>query len=851
MGGIAIVARDGSGNVRGGAVKLAAMIALGAFLACAACASARTLNLTGTWQANYACEAGWCAGENFPATDVLTQAEGSNVVTGGNGIETIYGTLNGNTLEYKSSTGEGGYTSEGTLQVSANGLEWNGHLVDSNGTSGTYTAKREATTATITGRVVEFRELPVIGVMVQLTGTSDEGKEVTQTVNPAHTGEYEFEVPPGNYTVKATGEASGQNGGKVEVEHSGDVVGCNGSSEGATCKLAHLEAGAKAEANFKYDYCAAEERLTNGKPSTDCPIIFIPGFLGSRIFCGNDELWPNIPVVHFGEMYLEPDGVTDAGSPESCSGQAGPATGQLGIVKSAAGTDIYGKVLEFLNEIMTPSGAPVKPEEGAYAFPYDWRKSPAIATAALNHLVEHVLEETGATHVVLMAHSMGGLVLRNYLLNPDYADKVARAITLGTPYWGAPKAHTPLLASKSNEPKRELFGLDLFLSTENLQISARNMQGLFWLYPAEQYGPWLKVDNYPRSIRTLPQIGPKLSSGQIGPWIESLGGTPALLQKALAGHNEINGWNTNGVPYQVVVGSGMPTITEMEVSVPEFEPRQFVRVWFGAGDATVPERSATQGASEGAVSIAPASVPIAYVCGVEHMALTSNQMVQGLIESYLLRGGEVKTGAPCQATGVETEVDVVSRPEVATGSAVEASARVASAGSTMTLEKAAEEGLVQLIPNGSNMIVVTATEHPVTLLLNGKNVIFKVRPLKGSGRGEASTGPARYYGPLSGSITISSAGTVARDGKPAKTRRLHGAPHTVAHVQRRGRYYIVRLTARDSVPVAATWVRIGKQAARRYTRPLKLTKAQLRSLRFASVDIFGTWEHSERAPMPR
>ncbi len=117
---------------------LAIVMSVGIMLVSGA-ASASALNLTGTWTAVYHCEV-LCAGSEFPATDVLTQAEGSNVVTGSNGGESISGTLNGNTFSYRSETGS--YTSEATLTISADGNSWSGPLHDSNGTSGTYTATR-------------------------------------------------------------------------------------------------------------------------------------------------------------------------------------------------------------------------------------------------------------------------------------------------------------------------------------------------------------------------------------------------------------------------------------------------------------------------------------------------------------------------------------------------------------------------------------------------------------------------------------------------------------------------------------------------------------------------------------
>jgi hypothetical protein len=111
-------------------------------------AATRAPNLTGTWSAVYHCEAG-CAGGEFPATDTLSQVEGSNKVTGTNEGESISGTLTGNTLEFHSSTG--GYEANATLTVSTDGRSWSGPLRDSNGTSGTYTATKEAVGARLGG----------------------------------------------------------------------------------------------------------------------------------------------------------------------------------------------------------------------------------------------------------------------------------------------------------------------------------------------------------------------------------------------------------------------------------------------------------------------------------------------------------------------------------------------------------------------------------------------------------------------------------------------------------------------------------------------------------------------------
>ncbi|MTV40984.1 esterase/lipase family protein [Duganella radicis] len=54
--------------------------------------------------------------------------------------------------------------------------------------------------------------------------------------------------------------------------------------------------------------------------------------------------------------------------------------------------------------------------------------------------VERLRRETGSAQVILLAHSMGGLVARAYLRRHGDAD-IARVITLGTPHHGTALAH--------------------------------------------------------------------------------------------------------------------------------------------------------------------------------------------------------------------------------------------------------------------------------------------------------------------------------------------------------------------------------------------------------------------------
>lgn len=59
------------------------------------------------------------------------------------------------------------------------------------------------------------------------------------------------------------------------------------------------------------------------------------------------------------------------------------------------------------------------------------------AAGQLRDAVETVCRESGAPRVVLIAHSMGGLVCRAYLRHLDGTSRAAQVVTLGTPHQGS------------------------------------------------------------------------------------------------------------------------------------------------------------------------------------------------------------------------------------------------------------------------------------------------------------------------------------------------------------------------------------------------------------------------------
>jgi hypothetical protein len=651
------------------------------------------------------------------------------------------------------------------------------------------------------------------GVKVQLTGHDDAGTAVAQTITTDAAGHYSARVAPGTYNLQATGDPKDEAGGAWAA---GQCSAGTVADPFTTCAIAHLAGGTQATADFLYTPCGAANDLPPGTQPTGCPIIFIPGILGSVIQCSQKgSLWPRLPRNDFAEMLLRPDGLTNAGAPGSCNANATTQPGFDGVVDSVLGIDAYGSTLNFIRDL----------EPGrTYAYPYDWRQGADRAVEGLGNLIKQALKDSSAQKVVLMAHSMGGLVARSYIDDSTRAKQVARLISVGTPYNGAPKSLFALLEGDTDTP--EGGSLDLLVKAGDLQLAARNFEGLFWLYPSDAYGSWLTVG------RKL------LNDAGVERFVAALGATPALLERALAHHRTIDGFQTNRVDYQAMIGSGVPTVAQLSFSSGVNGVVSFGKATIGNGDGTVPLRSETQGAADGAKE--NHGVPLHYICGIAHADETGNPGVEARIKGFLLKGTD-PTGDidPCPVTGAIYRLyNTKGIVHVANPSAAP------KPGAPLTPEQAKRAGLADVTTLGESEMIVTDANHPVSIALPLGGAALTVQTFKGTKMSAAHGYPA-----ASGTVTLSQTGTVARKGKLLKPGRADTtAPKTVAHVRHHGKRVTVKLVAHDAGSgVAATWVQIGKAKAKRYKKPLTLTAKQLKTLHFSSVDRAGNLEVSRRA----
>jgi pimeloyl-ACP methyl ester carboxylesterase len=149
------------------------------------------------------------------------------------------------------------------------------------------------------------------------------------------------------------------------------------------------------------------------------PVVFVlPGIMGSQLTVDDVPVWMNIRELALGGLSLLQVASTSRIHPK-------------GLL-----TDGYGALCDHLNAT-----------HDVIAFPYDWRRSVDVSAKELRKRIEEVLPFAEAANqpIRLLAHSMGGLVVRMMLATPEGRatwDRMcrhagSRFIMLGTPNGGS------------------------------------------------------------------------------------------------------------------------------------------------------------------------------------------------------------------------------------------------------------------------------------------------------------------------------------------------------------------------------------------------------------------------------
>ena len=117
-----------------------------------------------------------------------------------------------------------------------------------------------------------------------------------------------------------------------------------------------------------------------------------------------------------------------------------------------------------------------------YCAGYDFRQDNGDSAATLARVVNKALAECDHDKVILICHSMGGLVARHYARTN--ADKVQAVFLVGSPSFGAPESYL-YLKSFHNKILATILGYPTLAGAQ--KFSRENMPAMYQLAPTDMY----------------------------------------------------------------------------------------------------------------------------------------------------------------------------------------------------------------------------------------------------------------------------------------------------------------------------------------------------------------------------
>ncbi len=295
------------------------------------------------------------------------------------------------------------------------------------------------------------------------------------------------------------------------------------------------------------------------------PVVLIPGFAGSELNCGDEVLWPNTArLLSTSEAQL----IDDWQQPLT----VGRAVREIAVFPGLFRNDSFGWLVRYL-EVELGYTLDVDLLEGSY----DWRQSNLTSAGALAEKIRTWRERRAdpTERVVLIAHSMGGLLARLYLTLRGSEDSVERIIFLGTPQHGSSVALSALLGGGGILP----FGLSL----KRIDRLVREFPSLYQLLPVGHAAWW--------------DIGEPFS-----PLSDDVDWLPSehddKLAEAIRARELLDADLPDSIPVTSIFGYGQKTLEAVVVSRHEGTVRVIDQRYDNAGDGIVTETSAIWGGSD-------------------------------------------------------------------------------------------------------------------------------------------------------------------------------------------------------------------------------------------------------------
>lgn len=316
--------------------------------------------------------------------------------------------------------------------------------------------------------------------------------------------------------------------------------------------------------------------------SMDDVIIIVPGIMGSVLHRDGRPVWEpsrrsvvdaltslfrNVRALQLPEGVGDDhpgDGVEPMGLMPDIRLPFGVWTFDLG----------YDQLVRFLRSTFDLAEGDDEQPGNLVLFPYDWRLSNRYNGQRLQEVAGCALDRWRSqggrfadAELIIIAHSMGGLVARWYLDRLGGADITRKLITLGTPHRGALKALEQLANGVHKGPGPFKVNLTNF---------AASLPSLHQLLPE-----YACIEHHTGLAKTTEMAVPNL--------------TTKMVSDAMLFHDQIDeGRRTTGPSYQLHPLSGFkqPTWTSARIAGGRIIPARTIGGREEGGDATVPRIAA-------------------------------------------------------------------------------------------------------------------------------------------------------------------------------------------------------------------------------------------------------------------
>lgn len=365
------------------------------------------------------------------------------------------------------------------------------------------------------------------------------------------------------------------------------------------------------------------------------PLLIIPGLMGSELKLNDQLIWPNLisMTTNPGNDFLDPLAFNPQGEPVNGLVVKGDI---LSGINYYFGDYHYSDLLQ--NDL---EKAGYKKNQNYFVMSYDWRFGLNRIEPLLKQKIENILAQTGANKIDIVAHSLGGLVAKEYI-REEGESKIGKMIFVGVPHLGSAVAARSLLFGDN-------FNIPLLNSSEVHKI-VQNMPSLYDLLPGPEY-----FKKYAGFYDDLTNSDSKniLNYEQSKNFLLGLNKNARLLNSSQASHLQLDNLGFTSMNIFNIVGCGTPTLKT--ISKMYYGENNLVKKIFNQ-----PKYRINMDNGDGTVLINSAGLNISpnqqfYVPGVQHNQLLSADGGRKTIMSILLKetspAGVYKDPLKCPSQG--------------------------------------------------------------------------------------------------------------------------------------------------------------------------------------------------------